>query len=44
MHPGVVFRIGDNQLNVKEAFKFVTFYVNRDREEIALLPFEKDDK
>lgn len=44
MHPGVVFRIGDNQLNVKEAFKYVTFYVNRDRQEIALLPFERDEK
>lgn len=42
MHPGVVFRIGENQLNVKESFKFVTFFIDRERMEIALLPFEKD--
>lgn len=42
MHSGVVFRIGENQLNVKESFKFVTFFIDRDRMEIALLPFEKD--
>ena len=43
MHSGVIFRIGENQLNVKESFKFVTFYVNREKDEIALLPFERDD-
>ena len=43
MHAGVVFRIGDSQLNVKENFKFVTFYLDEKKCEIALLPFEKDD-
>lgn len=43
MYPGVKFRIGDNQLNIKENFKFVTFYVDRLKNEIALLPFEKDE-
>lgn len=43
MHSGVIFRIGENQLNVKESFKFVTFFVNREKDEIALLPFERDD-
>lgn len=43
MYPGVKFRIGDNQLNIKENFKFVTFYVDRLKNEISLLPFEKDE-
>ncbi len=43
MYPGVKFRIGENQLNIKENFKFVTFYVDRLKMEISLLPFEKDE-
>ncbi|BDU50232.1 DUF342 domain-containing protein [Haliovirga abyssi] len=40
IYEGTIIRIGDHQLLIKDSFKYVTFYVDIERDEIAILPCE----
>lgn len=40
VYSGIIIKIGGHQLITKEAFRYVTFYIDSDRNEIGILPCE----